>query len=132
MKSGIKIVAAILTLIVIDAKAGQVRAYQRKDGTEVSSYSRNSSSPVVPFPSSSSPAVSAHAPSSSNGYNAVYSARQAQQSDENPEELSPKTSTATIISNSWGSDTLNVYGSLNNLNVSLKIILILLKRYSFV
>jgi hypothetical protein len=106
MKIGRTIAAVILMMLMMETKAEQVRGYQRKDGTQVSSYDRNPSRAVVPFPASSPAVLAAPLDSSTNG----------------SEEDSPKISTSTIISNSWVSDTLNVYGSLTNLNVTLKII----------
>ena len=67
MKIGTIIAAVILTMTVIDAKAEQVHACQRRDGTQVSSYDRNSSRAVVPFPASS-PAVPAAPLTSSTDY----------------------------------------------------------------
>lgn len=138
MKKGVRIlIAAIgLTMTIINSQAEPVRAYERKDGTHVSSYDRNSSRPVVPTPAfPSSNAVPATAPTSSTDYDGVYSPREAQQhagqvSDNNGQppvvvtitERPPTKPSSTITSDEWVSDTLNVYGALSSSSVIEKVI----------
>jgi len=120
MKRRLIFAAAVsLTMTMINSQAEPVRAYDRKDGTHVSSYDRNPPATVVPTPTSSI------------DYNAIYSAREAQQGSENNgqppvvvtvTERPSTRATSTIIRNEWVSDTLNVYGTLTDVNVTMRVI----------
>ncbi len=119
------ILATAVSLTMINSQADPVRGYDRKDGSHVSSYDRNAAV-RPPTPSS----TAAPAPGSID-YNAIYSAKTPQQgsvTNGQPPIVvtvtgSPSTTaTSTITRNQWISDTLNVYGTLSNVNVTMKVV----------
>jgi len=106
--------AVSLTMITINSHAEPVRAYERKDGSHVSSYDRNSSHTVKPNPDSGSSIVqNADQDTENNGQPPIVVTV--------AQPLST-TATSTITRNQWISDTLNVYGTLSNVNVTMKVV----------